>query len=185
MGAPRKADYVAICVSPVIFARIGCALEFRSCRYFGSPGAHAVAWVRLGRQILLLFACPRCCGSRLGAPLDPDSGPLWAALASSIFTFWQPFNFCIIFFIKTYRFSLFWASVCVGLLAGRLAWLAGWPAGWVIAWKSDPNAILVAAVLSTSLGCAWEGGFCAQARVSGDLGAYWVRLGIQIPSLFW
>ena len=35
------------------------------------------------------------------------------------------------------------------------------------------------------LGSTPEGGFCAQARVPGDLRAYWVRLGNQIPSLFW
>ena len=52
-------DSFAICVSPAIFERIGCALEFRSCRYVGCPGADDVAWVRLGRRFLLLFACPR------------------------------------------------------------------------------------------------------------------------------
>ena len=131
LGCASEGGFCCFCVSPVIFARIGCVLEFRSYRYVGCPGADVVAWVRFGRRILLLFACPRCCGSRLGAPLDPDSGPLWAALAwpglaSSIFTFWQPFNFCIIFLINTYSFSLFWASVCVGSLLG-LAWPLAWP----------------------------------------------------------
>ena len=104
----------------------------------------------------------------------------WLAAAPSIFTFWQPFNFCIIFFIKTYRFSLFWASVCVGLLAGRLAWLAGFPPGWLAGWlghrleapwKVDFVRRRVTAVLFVRIGCALEGGFCAQARSPGDLRA--------------
>ena len=42
-----------------VIARIGCALEFRSRRYFGSRGAEYVAWVRLGRWILCAGACLR------------------------------------------------------------------------------------------------------------------------------
>ena len=53
------ADYVAICVSKVIFARIGCALEFRFCRYVGVNSAVDVGWVRLGRQIISIFAAPK------------------------------------------------------------------------------------------------------------------------------
>ena len=147
-------------VSPVIFARIGCALEFRSCRYFGSRSAEYVAWVRLGRRIMLLFACPR------------------PGLASSIFTFWQPFNFCIIFFIKTYRFSLFWASVCVGLLAGRLAWLAGFPPGWLAGWLGHLHRRhFYPGWAIARIGCALE---FRSRRYFGSRGAEyvaWVRLG--------
>ena len=59
LGVAWNADYIDICVSKVIFARIGCALEFRFCRYVGVDGAVDVAWVRLGTQIMLRFACPK------------------------------------------------------------------------------------------------------------------------------
>ena len=59
-------DYVAICVSKVIFARIGCALEFRFCRYFGSRSAVDVAWVRLGVNTLQFLAAVGVAWVRLG-----------------------------------------------------------------------------------------------------------------------
>ena len=107
------------------------------------------------------------------------------------FTSLSIFAWLFLFFLRRKKHK-----IC-GFFAGfPPGWLAGWLGNrghesrghcFVLGapWKSDPVAILVAAVLRPSLGCASEGGFCARVRVPGDLRAYWVRLGIQILSLFW